>query len=271
MLTLKLKRSTTLPLELTGISPDKLAENSLKQIEDIHIRHGNQELPLGELFSVRGSSANGDLILVGDFHSAVGIGAGMKAGMLRVDGDAGHDVARGMRDGEVEVTGNVQGNLGAEMHGGLIRVRGSAGDNVGGALPGSRRGMTDGTILVDGSAGHFVGHRMRRGLIAIRGKAGDYLGNGMLAGSIVVDDQCGRYPGADMSRGTICLAESDHAELLPTFCFACIAHAPVLGMIGRQLQLLGFENDVWNANRRWQHFSGDLLFSGRGELFCARH
>jgi formylmethanofuran dehydrogenase subunit C len=269
MLTLTLKNSTPLSLELTGIVPGILAGSSSKQIERIFVRHGNQQLPLGELFSVKGSGSDEQLTLVGDLTAAVGIGAGMKSGLLRVEGDGGHDVGLGMGRAEIEVRGHVQDNLGAEMHGGVIRVRGSAGTNVGGALPGSHRGMTGGSILVEGDAGHFAGRRMRRGLIAVRGKAGNFLGHGMLAGSIITGE-CGVYPGAEMSRGTICVSEAQHVELLPTFRLACTAHAPVLGMLGRQLQSLGFENDVWNANRRWHQHSGDLLISGRGELFLAR-
>jgi hypothetical protein len=41
-------------------------------------------------------------------------------------------------------------------------------------------------------------------------------------------------------------------------------------MVGRQLQLLGFENDVGNAKREWQQFNGDLLEAGSGEVFVAR-
>jgi formylmethanofuran dehydrogenase subunit C len=126
--------------------------------------------------------------------------------------------------------------------------------------------MTGGTILIDRDAGDFTGRRMRRGLIAIRGKAGSLLGHSMFAGSLIAG-ACGTYPGVEMSRGTICVRDAEHIELMPTFRRACTAHAPVLGMIGRELQSLGFENDLWNANRRWQLFNGDMIVSGRGELF----
>jgi formylmethanofuran dehydrogenase subunit C len=266
MLTLTLKNPTRLPLELQGIVPTAILGQTPKQTASLPIWHGNQRLPLGELFTVRGSNSDEQLTFVGDFHAAVGIGAGMKSGFLRVDGDAGHDVGLGMWNGEIEVLGNAHDNLGAEMRDGVIRVSGSAGANLGGTLPGTPQGMSGGIILVDGDAGDYVGQRMRRGLIAIRGKAGDFAGHAMLAGSIVVG-KCGSFPGTAMSRGTICVADASRVELMSTFRFACTTHAPVIGMIGRQLHSLGFENDLWNANRRWCQFNGDLLISGRGELF----
>jgi formylmethanofuran dehydrogenase subunit C len=268
MVTLTLKNSTSLPLELTGIVPAVVAGKTLKQIAALSFWHGNREIPLGEQFSIKGASSDERLTFVGDLHAAVGIGAGMKSGSLRVEGPAGHGVGMQMWGGDIEVTDCVQDNLGAEMYGGVIRVQKSAGSNVGGALPGSQKGMTGGTILVEGDAGQFVGQRMRRGLIAIRGKAGDYLGHTMLAGSLIAG-RCGVYPGTEMSRGTICVTDTERVECLPTFRLACTTHAPVVGMIGKQLHSLGFENDLWNANRRWRQFNGDLLVSGRGELFTA--
>lgn len=267
MLTLTLKNSTRLPLELTGIVPDRLSGKSPRQIATIPVWHGNQSLPLGELFAIKGASSDEQLTLVGDLQGAVGIGAGMKSGFLRVEGHAGHGVGTHMWGGDIEVTESVLDNLGAEMHGGAIRVRKSAGANVGGALPGSRQGMSGGAILVDGAGGDYVGRRMRRGLIAIRGKAGDFLGHAMLAGSIVAGG-CGVYPGVEMSRGTICVTDSVPGDLLPTFRLACTTSAPMMGMIGKGLQTMGFENDLLNANRRWHQFNGDLLISGRGEIFA---
>ena len=269
MLTLTLKNRTDYQLDLTGIVPDAMAGKSPREIEQIFVRYGNRETPLGELFTVKGSAADGVTLLEGDFRMATNLGAGLKAGGLTVVGNAGDNVGLGMWAGTIEITASAGNNLGAEMQGGLIRVRGSVEENVGGAQPGSTRGMAGGTILIDGSAGDFVGRRMRRGLIAIGGRAGRFLGSNMLAGSIVAFDLCANDTGTDMIRGTICLAADQQRFEQPTFRFACTAHAPVLGMVGRRLQSLGFENDLWHAGRKWQHFNGDFLNSGRGEIFLA--
>jgi formylmethanofuran dehydrogenase subunit C len=268
MLTLSLKASTTLPLELSGITPDIVRDKSLAAVKKLAIWHGREQLSLADLFAINGSAADEQLKFSGDLSAAVDIGMNMKSGKIRVEGNAGRDVGLGMCGGEIEVTGNVGDGLGSEMRGGIIRVRGSSGNFAGGARVGSTRGMTGGTILVTGNACNGVGSRMRRGLIAVGGNAGELVGHHMLAGTIVVMGDCGAHAGAGMKRGTLCLAQGD-AQLLPTFRHACATHSPLLGMVGRQLLSLGFENDVGNAKREWQQFNGDFLASGRGEVFLA--
>lgn len=269
MLSLSLKSPTTLPLELSEVTPDIVREKSLAEVKKLKIWHGREQVALAELFSLSGSATDQQLEFAGDLSTAVGIGANMKAGKIRILGNAGREVGLGMIDGEIEVTGNVGDKLGAEMCGGIIRVHGSAGNFVGGARVGSVRGMTGGTILVLGNAGNGIGSRMRRGLIAIGGNAGELAGHNMLAGTIVVLGNCGNNAGAGMKRGTLCLAHGSDAQLLPTFRYACTTRSTMLGMLGRELQSLGFENQLGEANREWKQFSGDFLASGRGEVFVA--
>jgi formylmethanofuran dehydrogenase subunit C len=269
MLQLSLKSPTTLPIELAGISPAYLREKSLAEIERLAIWHGREKLSLADLFAIQGDATDECIEFRGDFSSAVGVGEGMTQGSIRVVGNAGRNVGLGMFAGEIEVTGDVGDGLGSEMRGGVIRVGGSAGDFVGGACIGSTRGMTGGTILVSGNAGDEIGNRTRRGLIAIGGSAGEWVGHNMLAGTIVVCGPCGRHAGAGIKRGTLCLLKQDPLQLLPTFRYACSNHVPVLGLIGRELKSLGFENNLSNASRQWQHYSGDYLPSGKGEIFLA--
>ena len=268
MLTLTLREPTTLPLELTGLVPTALAGKSPDELARLEIWFGNQKETLADLFSFDGATDDGQLTLVGDFSAANGIGAGMEAGVLRVDGNAGNRVGHAMHGGTIEVTGDVGHHLGAEMHGGVIKISGSACNNVGGPIAGSERGMAGGTILVSGNVGSSIGQRMRRGMIAVAGTAGDYVGHGMLAGTIVVMGGCGKYPGCEMSRGTICLSNND-VLLSPTFRYACSATMPMLNMVGRHLDTLGFDNDIWTSGGRWIQYNGDFLVSGRGEVFLA--
>ena len=154
------------------------------------------------------------------------------------------------------------------MPGGLIRVAGSAGNAVGGALSGSVRGMTGGTILVAGDAGDEVGRRMRRGLIAIGGRAGDLLGNHMLAGTIVLLGDCGLQSGYGMKRGTILLLGTTPPIGLTTFRSAGPTGSPVLPLVGRYLQTVGFVRDLSPFQADCELLHGDFLESGRGEIFC---
>ena len=269
MLTLSLKASTTLPLELSGVTSEIVRDMTPKEVGSLELWHGRKKLVLADVFAIRGNATDEHIEFIGELSAAVGIGENMKSGKIRVAGNAGRDVGLGMWGGEIEVTGNVGDGLGSEMRGGIIRVRGSSGNFAGGARVGSTRGMTGGAILVKGNAGNGVGSRMRRGLVAIGGNVGELVGHRMLAGTIVVMGDAGDQAGAGMKRGTLCLARNNGAPMLPMVRYACRTHLPLLGMVGRQLQLLGFENDIGDAKREWQQFNGDLLESGRGEVYLA--
>lgn len=269
MLTFTLKTAVSYPLELAGITPEALVDQPIAQILRTEIYLGKEKQAVADLFEITGDLDDGELLFVGDLSTAVGLGANIKTGKIRVEGNAGREVGSHMQGGQIEIVGNAGNGLGLEMQGGTIHVTGSTGNSVGGARAGSTRGMTGGTIIVMGDVGGDVGSRMRRGLIAIRGNAGNGIGHDMLAGTIVIVGKCGASLGLGMKRGTLCLAGNKPLQLLPTFRYACTTHAPVLGMVGRQLQSLGFENDLWNANRQWQQYNGDFLATGRGEVFLA--
>jgi formylmethanofuran dehydrogenase subunit C len=269
MFTLVLKTPTTLPIELSDITPDRLSGKSLAEVERLSLWHGRQQVALADLFELKENNKDGEILLEGDLSSGVGIGSKMSFGTIRVDGNAGRDVGVYMSGGEIEILGDAGDQLGTEMRGGIIRVRGSAGNDVGAALPDSPRGMNGGAILISGNAGDGVGTRMRRGLIAVGGRVGTRVGHNLLAGTIVVGGECGQHAGAGMRRGTICILNPARIDLLPTFRYACVAHSPMLGLVGRELQSLEYENDIWNANRQWRQYNGDLLASGRGEIFLA--
>lgn len=263
------RAATTLPTDFTGLTPEWAQGKSLAEIEERVVLHGRRQVALAELCQVSGATSDGRLEFNGDFSHAHGIGAGMTAGGIRVDGDAGRNVGLGMRGGEIHITGDASDSLGSEMSGGIIRVDGSAGNSVGGARSGSRRGMTGGTILVTGSVGAQTGHRMRRGLIASGGSAGELLGHNMFAGTIVVLGDCGPRAGAGMKRGTLCLLGKMHPPPLPTFRSAGKLESPVLPLTGRHLQSLGFIEDTAAFQEPCELVHGDFLALGKGEMLLA--
>lgn len=264
-LLLQYTSQTSLPVEVEGITPDRLQSKSLAEIERLEIFHGNQKLPLAELFRISGDPADGrlELAVLAGVHW---IGAGMTSGAIHVRGDAGRHTGSQMQGGEICVDGSAGDWLGAEMHGGLIRVAGRGGHSVGGAYRGSPRGMTGGTILVAGDVGQEAGHSMRRGLLAIGGAAGDLVGASMIAGTILVIGSCGTRPGAGMRRGTIGLLGPQAPQLLPTFRRGVCARPLILELLLRHLRGLEFPvaRELLAAN--YWSYHGDFLTSGRGEL-----
>jgi formylmethanofuran dehydrogenase subunit C len=258
---------TSLPVEVEGIVPALVRDKTLAQVERLEIFHGNQKLPLAELFRVSGDPADGRLEFAGDLGGVHWVGAHLADGVIHVAGNVGRHAGSAMRGGEIHILGNASDWLGAEMRSGLIRVGGHAGDLAGSAYRGSRQGMSGGTILIAGDAGNEIGHSMRRGLLAVGGTCGDFVGTNMIAGTILVFGNCGIRPGAGMRRGTIGLFGDAAPPLLPTFRRGGGDRPLVLSLILRQLGELGFPvaDELFSASLGNYH--GDFLATGRGELF----
>src|SRR5262249_10346337 len=146
-LTLCAMARASLPVEVEGLTPDRLRERTPSEIERLEILQGNRRVPLVELFRVSGDPSDGRLVFEGDSSGGHQIGLGMSGGEIRVRGEAGRHLGAEMSGGMIAVDGDVGDWAGAEMKGGVIRVVGSAGHHVGSAYSGSRRGMTDGAIL----------------------------------------------------------------------------------------------------------------------------
>ncbi len=267
-LVLTQQAETTIPIEVQGITPDRLLGNSLQQISRLPVWHGRRKLELGEVFQIDGSMDDSmTIIWDGNLRPVHWIGAGMTGGKIQIQSDTGRHIGSQMSGGEIFVTGGVSDFLGVEMTGGQIRVAGNAGDWVGGNYPGTKIGMNRGSILVDGNVGKGAGQAMRRGTIAIGGNVEELVGWNMLAGTILVFGSCGAHPGAGMTRGTIVLGGEENEPLLPTFRTGGSYTVPILRMLSRWLQQQDFHFDSTILESRFQQFDGDLLCGGRGEVF----
>lgn len=267
-LVLTQQAETTLPIEVHGVTPERLAGLTNKQISELPVWHGRQQIPLGEIFQVAGAIDDSlTLVWRGNLTPVHGIGAGMNRGTIRIESDTGRHVGSQMSGGRIFAKGDVSDFLGAEMTGGQIRVTGNAGDLVGGNFPGSKQGMNRGTILIDGDAGKGVGQAMRRGTIAIGGSAGELVGWDMRAGTIMVFGSCGANLGAGMVRGTIVIGEPGTNSLLPTFRLGGRYRVPILVMISNWLSQQAFEFDSTILESALQQYDGDQLCGGRGEVF----
>ncbi len=267
VLSLQYKCSTSIPVEVEGITPDVIREKSLTDIERMVVFQGNYKTHLAEFFTVTGDPSDQSIEWQGDLAGVHWIGAKMQAGVIRIQGDAGRHLGSEMSGGSIEVAGNAGDWVGGEMHGGLIHVRGRAGHLIGAAYRGSARGMTGGTILIDGAVGNEVGHTMRRGMLAIGGPAGDLAGFNMLAGSIFFFDNVGIRHGAGMRRGTIGFFGKEAPPMLPTFRRACRYRPEVLSLVFRQLQARAFPLPSDVIDLEFDLYHGDMIEGGRGEIF----
>ena len=267
-LVITLKQTSSIPLEVDGVRLELVRGQSIDQIRTILIQRGNQQVPLGEFFDVKGSAADdNEIVWEGDCTKVKLIGTHLASGRIRVEGNAGMHLGAEMSGGEIVVNGNAADWVGAEMHGGRIHVRGNAGHLVGAVYRGGRRGMTGGEILIDGDAGNEIGHTMRRGTIAVGGRSGDAAGFNMIAGSVFLFGEPGIRPGAGMRRGTIAfLASATAPDMLPTFKFACTYRPVFLRFYFRQLKSFGFPVPENCLDADYHRYCGDFLETGKGEI-----
>jgi len=266
-LTLRYHSPSPVPVEVEGIVPSVVREESLKRIEKLEVFHGNEKLPLGELFRVSGDPSDECMNFEGDLSGVHWIGAKMHGGSIRITGQAGRHVGSEMTAGNIAVEGDAGDWVGGELHGGTIHVRGRAGHLIGAAYRGSRRGMTGGSIFIDGSVGNEIGHTMRRGIVVVGGNAGDLAGFNMIAGTILVFGNVGIRHGAGMRRGTIGLLGDERPKLLPSFRRACRYRPNVTELVFRQLRHHGMQIPKKLESSEFDIYNGDLVTGGRGEIW----
>jgi formylmethanofuran dehydrogenase subunit C len=253
-----------------ALAPDRLASGGERDVARTRVGAGRAAAELGELFDVRVTAGDGgpELVVAGA-PALDGLGAGMKAGRLVVEGDAGDRVGAGMAGGEIDVRGSAGAAAGAGMAGGVLRVRGDAGERAGGALPGEPRGMTGGTVLVHGAAGAEAGAAMRRGLVAVGGACGARAGFHAIAGTVVVLGDAGPEPGLATKRGTLVLFGA--AALLPTFRPACDYDPVFLTLLLRLLRgPLAFPVAERFSGGLFRRYAGDFAQLGKGEILSWR-
>ncbi len=268
-LTFALRKPPRAAVDLSALTPDRLAGLTVTAIRSIPLAAGKASPRVEELFLVTGKDPAHLVISRGNgrFYN---IGAGMTGGLIEVQGQAGDYLGLGMRGGKILVRGHAGASVGSGMRGGVIEVRGNSGDLVGAARAGDRYGMNDGIILVTGNAGARVGDRMRRGTIVIKGNAGDYCGARMAAGTIVVLGNVGRFTGLGMRRGTIVLGRR------PKERHACFNRCGTLKMqflrilfrhLARSHRAL---SDLRRHGPLCDRYSGDMAFGGNGEIMILR-
>lgn len=195
------------PIDVTGVLPERLSGDAaaLAAFGALPVTRGRGRHRLDAIFALQPGGPSGALILRPAGAVLDGVGAGMTAGEILVEGGCGALAGSAMRGGTLAVEGDCGAYAAAGMAGGRMTIAGDAGDFLGAPAAGSPQGMTGGTVTVGGNAGDRVGERMRRGLISVQGHVGALCGARMIAGTIVVGGACGPDVGSAMRRGTILL------------------------------------------------------------------
>ena len=199
---LRLKTPLAARLDLGGLTPSTLAGMAPGEVEAIELPYGGRLVALGELFAVR-AGGEGRLVIEAGDARLDGVGAGMDAGEIVVEGAVGAHAGRGMAGGLLRIAGDAGDELAAGMTGGRIELGGHAGARLGAAPSGARRGMAGGVVVIRGNAGARAGERQRGGLILVEGAVGAEAATDMIAGTLVVAGGFGAGAGRGMKRGTL--------------------------------------------------------------------
>ena len=264
VINLRLRAAPPGPVRVDGFTADAFATRSEHEIASLPAWVGRQQTRLGELFHVRGGSAD-HVRIEGSLAQFDGVGAGTAGGEMVIEGDAGTGLGAGMTGGHVEVIGSVSAGAGVAMAGGSLIVRGRAGDRLGAMLPGAAKGMTGGVIVVGGAAGADAAARMRRGLIVIGGDVGPEAARDMIAGTLIVSGTIAAGAGARNKRGTI--VARGRVTIPAGYRYACTFSPPhllvTMSYLRRTFGLAADDDEVPVAYRR---YCGDVLPLGRGEI-----
>lgn len=267
-LTFTLKQPVSQRIDVSALTPDRLAGTSVDSIRRLPIHLGNRRLELGELFAIGGGDTDSIVLAGGGVLDRVG--QGMSHGTLRVEGDAGAYAGADMRGGRIVVEGSTAMLAACGMRGGEISIGGNAGDFLGAARAGEMRGMRGGMVKVTGNAGERVGDRMRRGVILIGGDAGSHCASRMIAGTIAVFGRAGPCAGYAMRRGSLLCADAPQ-PMLATFNDCGVFELGFLSLLLREWDRSGAPFDRWSARLpRVQRWVGDIGAGGKGEILVWR-
>jgi formylmethanofuran dehydrogenase subunit C len=259
--------ATPLAVDLGGILPERLAGLDAAAIARLPIEADGRRCLLGDLFAVSGDAADERLEFRGDFSRVHRIGAEMGAGWIEVAGDVGRHAGERMTGGSLAIAGRAGDWLAAEMAGGSVNVGGDAGDNVAAALPGSDVGMRGGMVIVGGSVGGLAGARMRRGILAVAGGCGPATALEMRAGSVVAGSGVGPDSALGMRRGSL-IVLGGPCPIPAGFKPGATWSSPFLSVLLRRLAAAGYgPATAIPPGSAWQHWHGDALAGGRGEIF----
>lgn len=250
-------------LDLSPLTPERLAGLGIAEIEALALHTTRRRVVVGDVFRVvAGDTAA--IVIEGGSTRFDRVGAAMRHGSLRVEGDVGQQAGRALKGGRLSIGGSTGGWAGSGLSGGMIEIDGDAGDCLGGPLEGELTGMRGGVVVVHGNAGLRAADRLRRGLIIVEGNAGPRAGSGMIAGTLVVCGKSGALPGILMRRGTLVLGGTD--QLAPGFVAAVATRLVFTTLLANAVAPLSqaASRIVISAHQR---YLGDLAALGQGEIF----
>jgi formylmethanofuran dehydrogenase subunit C len=261
--TFTLRQEPPQRVDLSALTPDRLAGKSLADIEKIEIGTTRASIKVGDIFKL----AEGDLESVryeGGSARFDLIGAKLlPAFSIHVEGDVGLQLGRLAKGGKITVSGSAGAYAASGNEGAHIEIKGDAGELLAGPLAGELAGMSGGRVVVRGKAGDRAGDRLRRGILIIEGDAGEDLGSRLIAGTIVALGKTSGRVGYLNKRGSLVLAR--RPEIGPTY-VDCGAHMLTFARLFARGLKADSEAAAALLSARLQRYGGDTAVYGKGEI-----
>ena len=265
-LTFRVRGAPEQRLDLSPLTPQRLAGKSEREISDIELQTTRRAVRVGDLFDVSNGSAE-HIVVEGGSEKFDRVGEGINAGSITIQGDVGNRAGRAMAGGRLTINGNSGHWTASGMTAGLIEISGDVGDRLGGPLAGEVEGMNGGMVVVRGRAGAQAADRLRRGILIVEGDAGDDAGSRMLAGTLILCGSASARTGYLMRRGTIVLGAS-RGSLGPTF-VDCGGHELTAHRLIAAYVRESSPRSVELLRGSLRRFVGDTAVLGKGEIFVA--
>ncbi len=261
-LTFTLKATPSEVLDLSGLTPSKLAGLAPYEISNVPLTAAG-DIKAGDLFAITGEAGD-TIVIAGASAFFDNVGAGLKDGNIIVEGSIGNAAGAKMKGGKLVISGDAGTHLGSGASGGLIHVKGSAGNFAGGIRPGDKFGLMGALVVVEGDVGERAGERMRRGIIVARGKFGPAAGSRMVGGTLWTEAGFGTNPGPLLRRGTLIGPAAD--SILPTFADCGSHDLNVLRILTKYVTDVLGPLAPKPLPLKVRKLAGDMATIGKGEL-----
>ncbi len=261
--TFTLRQEPPQRIDLSAITPDRLAGKSVADIEKIEIGTTRVSTRVGDVFKVAGGDLKNVRYEGGSSRFDL-LGAKLLPEFsIHVDGDVGQQLGRLASGGKITVSGNAGAYAASGNVGALIEIKGDVGELLAAPLAGELGGMSGGRVVVRGKAGARAGDRLRRGILIIEGDAGEDLGSRLIAGTIIVLGETAGRVGYLNKRGSLILGK--RKDFGATY-MDCGAHVLTFArLFSRSLK-----EDSAAASAllggKLQRFGGDTAVYGKGEI-----
>jgi len=258
-----LRHAPTQRLDLSALTPDRLAGRALKEIEAIEIGTTKVVVKVGDVFKLRSGDPRA-LHFEGGSENFDFVGAKLLPGFsIRVEGDVGFGLARNAKGGEITVAGDAGAHAASGMSGGTVYIEGDAGDFLCGPLAGEIAGMSGGRVVVRGNVGARAGDRLRRGVVIIEGDAGADFGARAIAGTIILNGKAEGRIGYLNKRASLVLAHA--RDFGPTY-VDCGAHNFAFAKLYARALAQDSRRAARTLSQKLQRFAGDTAVYGKGEI-----